>query len=181
MIERFVAICAERDYEMPSVYQGQYNLICREPETGLLPLLRKHNMAFDAYSPLGGGFLTGKLTTGQADGTRLASAYGQHFRAWYDKPQFHDAIRSLLAVVEPLDISPTGAALRWLAYHSALGEKDGIILGATTPQQIQQNMADINRGPLPDEVVDEIERLRETIEQANGSFAVNLASLPTSK
>lgn len=88
-------------------------------------------MTLNAYSPLGGGFLTGKLTTGNAEGTRLDSAYGQHFRNWYDHPEFHAALRKLMAAIEPLGIKPAEAALRWLAYHSALDEADGIVLGAT--------------------------------------------------
>jgi len=173
MVEKFIFICEEKGYVKPSVYQGQYNLICRDPEKRLLPLLRKHNMTFIAYSPLGGGFLTGKLTSGNAQGTRLDSAYGQYFRDWYDKPEFHNAIKELQKVIEPLGISSTEAALRWLSYHSLLGEKDGIILGGTKIEQIKQNLADINKGPLPKEVVNEITRIKDAISEDSGNLIVN--------
>ncbi|KAI0154182.1 Aldo/keto reductase [Xylariaceae sp. FL1272] len=178
-LTQFLQICESKGYPKPSVYQGQYNLICRGPEKDLIPLLRQHNMTFNAYSPLGGGFLTAKLTTGNAAGTRLGSAYGAHFTTMYDRPEFHDAVRGLLAVIEPLGIKPTEAALRWVAYHSVLGEKDGVILGATKPEQLVANMEDIGKGPLPGVVVDEIERIGRMVdEMGGGDFEIKPEKLP---
>ena len=39
--------------------QGMYSAITRQVEHELIPCLRYHNIAFYAYSPLGGGILTG--------------------------------------------------------------------------------------------------------------------------
>jgi aflatoxin B1 aldehyde reductase len=179
LLAEFINICEQKGYAKPSVYQGQYNLICREPEKDLLPFLRKHKMTFNAYSPLGGGFLTGKLTQGNAEGTRLGSAYGAHFTRWYDRTEFHDAIRRLMGVIEPLGIKPSEAALRWLAYHSSLQETDGIILGATKVEQFKENFNDIIKGPLPKEVLDEITAIGKTIEAiGGGSFDINPSELP---
>ncbi|KAI1406943.1 Aldo/keto reductase [Hypoxylon sp. FL1857] len=179
MLQSFMDICERKGYVKPAVYQGQYNLICRGPEKDLIPFLRKHNMTFNAYSPLGGGFLTANLTLGKAEGTRLGSAYGAHFAAWYDKPEFHDVVRKLLQVIEPLGIKPAEAALRWLAYHSMLGEKDGIILGATKLEQLKPNLVDIEKGPLPQEVVDTITEIGKTIDAlGGGDFEVRPANLP---
>ncbi|KAI0851994.1 Aldo/keto reductase [Daldinia vernicosa] len=179
MLKSFVEICEKEGYVKPSVYQGQYNLICRGPEKELIPFLRKHNMTFNAYSPLGGGFLTGKLTLGTAEGTRLRSAYGAHFARWYDRPEFHNAVRKLLEAIEPLGIKPSEAALRWLAYHSVLGEKDGIILGATKVEQVKQNIEDIGRGPLPREIVGVIDAIGEAIDAlGGGDFEVRPTELP---
>lgn len=164
MLEKFLNICEERNYVKPSVYQGQYNLINREPEQTLLPLLRKHNMKFVAYSPLAAGFLTGKLTAGNAEGTRLGSSIGTMFRNFYDKPEFHNAIHELNRIIEPLGISSTGAALRWLAYHSELGEEDGIILGASKVEQVVQNVKDIKMGPLPESVLKSIVAIKDAVD-----------------
>jgi len=43
------AICDEKGYVKPSVYQGMYNAVYRNDETDLFPLLRKHNCAFYAF------------------------------------------------------------------------------------------------------------------------------------
>lgn len=46
-----------------SVLQSEYSLWSREPEESLLPLCRKLGIGFVAYSPLGRGVLTGKITS----------------------------------------------------------------------------------------------------------------------
>jgi aryl-alcohol dehydrogenase-like predicted oxidoreductase len=45
---------------LPTVYQGEYNLLNREAEESLFPLLRREGIGFVAYSPLASGFLTAK-------------------------------------------------------------------------------------------------------------------------
>lgn len=49
MLEEFLDICEEKGFVKPSVFQGQYNAVCRRPEQDLMPLLRKHGIAFYAY------------------------------------------------------------------------------------------------------------------------------------
>lgn len=48
-VEKILQICEEKGWVKPTVYQGQYNPIVRSGEKELLPLLRKHNMAFYAW------------------------------------------------------------------------------------------------------------------------------------
>jgi aflatoxin B1 aldehyde reductase len=48
-VRKFIIICEEKGYVKPSVYQGHYNAIVRGGEKDLMPLLRKHRMAFYAY------------------------------------------------------------------------------------------------------------------------------------
>ena len=50
----------ERNYILPTIYQGMYNAITRQVETELFPSLRKCNIQFYAYNPLAGGMLSGK-------------------------------------------------------------------------------------------------------------------------
>lgn len=54
-------ICSEKDYILPTVYQGSYSAAARKVEEDLIPLLREHKIAFYAYSPIAGGFLVGLL------------------------------------------------------------------------------------------------------------------------
>jgi aflatoxin B1 aldehyde reductase len=48
-VQRMIEICEVNGYIKPSIYQGHYNVISRGPEEELFPLLRKHNIAFQAY------------------------------------------------------------------------------------------------------------------------------------
>lgn len=107
-------------------------------------------------SPLAGGFLTGRMTRGELEGTRFApgNTFGTSYTRLYDKKEMHDAILKLQDIIEPLNISGPESCLRWIRYHSMLGEDDGIIIGARTSSQLSQNMSDIGKGPLPVEAVE---------------------------
>jgi aflatoxin B1 aldehyde reductase len=48
-VEQIVDICTKRGFVKPSVYQGQYNAIVRGGEKELIPILRKHGIAYHAY------------------------------------------------------------------------------------------------------------------------------------
>lgn len=47
--KKWMSVCDEKGYVRPSVYQGQYNLLCRRCEDDLMPVLKKYGMAFNAY------------------------------------------------------------------------------------------------------------------------------------
>lgn len=55
-------------------------------------------------------------------------------------------------------------ALRWLRHHSALDMRstlsppDGVIIGVSNLAQLQSNLHDIEKGPLPDEVVGALDK-----------------------
>lgn len=48
-------------------------------------------------------------------------------------------------------------ALRWCTHHSALnmqnGGRDGVIIGVSSFSQLESNLKDLEKGPLPEEVV----------------------------
>lgn len=116
-------------------------------------------------SPLAGGFLTGRATRGDVEGTRYATdnQIAKNMNAMYDKPDMHEAMTDLLNTIGPLQISGSEACLRWLYYHSILRESDGVILGASKVPQIVQNASDVSKGPLPVEIVQKIDTLWEKI------------------
>jgi aflatoxin B1 aldehyde reductase len=67
-VQRFIDICEEHGWVKPSVYQGHYNPIVRSGEPSLFPVLRKHNIAFYAYSPAAGGFFAGSYNEERTGG-----------------------------------------------------------------------------------------------------------------
>ncbi|KAJ5718295.1 hypothetical protein N7488_003941 [Penicillium malachiteum] len=157
-LAELISVCEEKGYIKPSVYQGCYNLIDRQNEQTLLPLLRKHGIAFNAYRPLAGGFLSGRATRGDIENSRFSpnNPASAMLNKDYDKHQIHAAMTELLQALEPHGITGSEACLRWIFYHSALGDGDGVILGASKVPQAVQNFQDILKGPLPTEVVEKI-------------------------
>lgn len=67
-VEQIVAICKEKGYVAPTVYQGQYNPIVRGGEDSLFPVLRKHGIAFYAYSPAAAGVFVGNQKAAKTGG-----------------------------------------------------------------------------------------------------------------
>ncbi|KAJ4414971.1 hypothetical protein N0V82_007620 [Gnomoniopsis sp. IMI 355080] len=152
-VEQLVKISEEKGYIKPTVYQGQYNAIVRGGEKDLFPVLRKHNIAFYAYSPAGGGFFAGNH---KGSNTRFDRSLrvGEVYSNYYCNPQLEEAFQRASAAGDKHGISGHAAALRWTAYHSILDPKfgDAIILGASTVDQMKQNLDILDEGPLPEEV-----------------------------
>jgi aflatoxin B1 aldehyde reductase len=164
MVEEWLSIAEKENLVKPSVYQGQYNLLCRGYETELFPLLRKRNISFVAFSPLAGGFLLGNFT---ADGVQGGSRFAieSPFKTWYDRPSMHEAIKRLKAISDKTGLGMDELSLRWLAHHSIQQEQDGIILGASKVAQISKNVAQIRNGPLDEGVAKELSRLWESVKE----------------
>lgn len=161
MVQEWLDIAEKEGYLKPTVYQGHYNLLVRNYEDTLFPLLRRNGMVFNAYSPLAGGFLLGNFTEdGLQAGSRFANMEGPYAK-WYNTPAMHEAVKRLRGISERTGLGMDELSLRWLKYHSALGGEDGIIIGTSKPAQIKKNAAQLAKGPLGEDVVRELNGLRE--------------------
>ena len=93
--------CQANNWVLPSVYQGMYSLVTRQVEEELLPCLRHHNIAFYAYSPLGGGILTGKYQFQQQDDKKIPKGrfngvgWDKVYRDRYWKEEHFNAMETL--------------------------------------------------------------------------------------
>jgi aryl-alcohol dehydrogenase-like predicted oxidoreductase len=67
-VDEIFRICREKNYVLPTVYQGNYSPVARRAANDISPTLRKHNMSFYAYSPIAAGFLTKAVETLVAGG-----------------------------------------------------------------------------------------------------------------
>ncbi|CDM27403.1 hypothetical protein CBS147339_5383 [Penicillium roqueforti] len=166
-IRAWMEIAVEENFIMPSVYQGQYNVFCRGYEDELFPVLREFGIAFEATSPLAGGFLTGKLSycpsPEELEGTRFevgeGNMLGAVYRMWYDQPVYHQAMRRLDKIGKRLGTTGAQCALRWLLFHSNLKDPDRIVIGPSTLNQLQDYVDAQKAGPLPADAAAEINAL----------------------
>uniref|UniRef100_A0A4W6EZP3 Aldo-keto reductase family 7, member A3 (aflatoxin aldehyde reductase) n=1 Tax=Lates calcarifer TaxID=8187 RepID=A0A4W6EZP3_LATCA len=143
-VAEIVTICRHNNWIAPTVYQGMYNATTRQVETELLPCLRYFGMRFYAYNPLAGGLLTGKYHYQDKDGSQPAGRFfGNSWAAAY---------RDSYVCEKP---SMTSAAMRWMYHHSQLkGDLgDGVIIGMSSMEQLKQNLAAAEEGPLDERVV----------------------------
>ncbi len=139
-----------------------YNCIQRLPEPELLPTLRRFGMDFVAYNPIAGGLLSGKIKSsdGAPEDGRFGSksSTGANYRARYFRKPIFDALKHIEDAIAPHNLTMVETALRWMIHHSQLkmrtaGGNDGLIIGVSSFQQLQSNLKDLEKGPLPEEVV----------------------------
>lgn len=153
-------ICIRNGWKRPDVYQGVYNALHRAVEPELFPCLRKYGMAFYEFNPLGGGFLTDRYQRDMAAveaGSRFDPArnQGQNYRRRYWNEAYFDALDVVRPVAKKLGLTTAEAALRWVNHHSLMKKEhgDAIIIGASSAQQLETNLADFEKGPLPEEML----------------------------
>lgn len=78
------------------------------------------------------------------------------YRKRYFKDSTFDALRLIEPVIQKHNLTLLETALRWVVHHSALKIKDGndgVIIGVSSFDQLKSNLADLEKGPLPDDVV----------------------------
>ncbi|KAL2351597.1 NADP-dependent oxidoreductase domain-containing protein [Cryomyces antarcticus] len=166
--EHFVRLI--QGYVVPTVYQGNYNPVARHSEDELFPLLRKLGMRFYAYSPLAGGFLVKTAETIRAGGEGRLDASttgGQMYNRLYNKPKLVEALNAWEKISQDSGISKSQLAYRWVTYNSQLATKyqDGIIVGASRPEQLKETLEEIEKGPLPEKVAEQIEHVWQTVKE----------------
>ena len=65
-------------------------------------------------------------------------------------------------------------ALRWCVHHSMLkmadGGNDGVIIGVSSLSQLKGNLADLEKGPLPEEVVNVLDQAWEGARGSTPSY-----------
>lgn len=159
-VAEIVHICRTKGYVAPSVYQGIYNAVHRQVEPELFPCLRKYGLSFYAYNPLGGGFFTGRYRS-MEDKPEAGSRFdpqknqGRNYRNRYWNEPYFKALGNIEEVAKKHGLSLGEVALRWLSHHSQLRREhgDAVIIGASSLNHIEQNLADLEKGPLPEDVV----------------------------
>ncbi|ETS86035.1 hypothetical protein PFICI_04060 [Pestalotiopsis fici W106-1] len=78
-VKQMVHVCRRENWVVPSVYQGHYNAVAGGEEDELLPLLRKLELSYYAYSPAAGGLFSG-TQTGDAAARKQSGRWKQDVR-----------------------------------------------------------------------------------------------------
>ena len=158
-VAEVVMTCKYNNWVRPTVYQGMYNAITRAIELDMIPTCKRYGIDIVVYNPVAGGILSGKYTTKDVpeDGRFSSKAQsGEMYRKRYFKDATFDALRVIEPVVKKHNLTLIETALRWLVHHSKLNildGNDGIILGVSKFEQLEGNLKDLEKGPLPEDVL----------------------------
>lgn len=148
-------ICDKHGWVKPTVFQGIYNPLTRRAEAELNDCLKNFGMRFYAFNPMCGGLLTGRYKAFTDAPTDGRFTHRPNYQGRYWKKSFFEAVDVIKSASEQHGITSIEATYRWLAYHSMLnGERgDAILIGASKLDHIKQNIAAIQAGPLPEDVI----------------------------
>ncbi|KAI7156646.1 Aldo/keto reductase [Hortaea werneckii] len=166
-VSQICEMCKTNGWKMPDVYQGVYNALHRSVEPELFPCLRHYGIAFYNYNPLAGGYLTSRYHRDDQDSSIEAGSrfdpnkwQGKMYRMRYWNDAYFNALDILRPVAKKHGLTEAECALRWMTHHSQLKRENGdaIIIGASSTKHIEQNLIDLEKGPLPGEVVQALDR-----------------------
>jgi aryl-alcohol dehydrogenase-like predicted oxidoreductase len=117
--------------------QNAYSLLDRSAEREILPLCVDQHIGFTAFSPLAGGWLTGKYRSSQyPDGSRMTRRPEPYLHLATDR-----VFRGLDALAEAArarSVSMDALALAWVLHHPRI---DAAILGPRTPAHLDSALA----------------------------------------
>jgi aflatoxin B1 aldehyde reductase len=164
-VAEVVMLCIKHNWVRPTIYQGMYNAIQRNIEPELIPACRRYGLDLVVYNPIAGGILSGRYKTSEipAEGrySDVNPKVGQNYRKRYFQDATFDALRLIEPVVQKHNLTLLETGFRWVVHHSQLkvggidgsGGNDGLIIGVSSLKQLESNLKDIEKGPLPEEVV----------------------------
>jgi aryl-alcohol dehydrogenase-like predicted oxidoreductase len=125
----------------PATLQPQYSLIVREIEWEIVPAVQDAGMGMLPWSPLGGGWLSGKYQRDQrpTGATRLGEDPERGMEAWERRgtERTWNIIDAVQKVAEDRGVSMAEVALAWVTDRPAV---TSTILGARTTEQLDTNL-----------------------------------------
>ena len=133
--------------------QNSYSLLARQDEPELLPLCAERGLAYFAFSPLAGGWLTGMYRRGvpYPAGSRMTQR-PEPYREFVSRPTF-DALEELQVIAARRGTSLAGLALGWLLADERVTQ---VVIGPDRPKHLAP-VAEALRHPVTGEERTEIE------------------------
>ena len=138
--------------------QDEYSLLVREPDRDLMPVMKSYGLGLLPFFPLASGLLTGKYKRNATlpAGTRLAMMKPLADR--YVNEKNWPIVEGLAAFAVARGHTLLELAMSWLAARPAVAS---VIAGATSPEQIEQNVKAIGWQLSADEMT-EVDKLTRT-------------------
>ena len=137
--------------------QPPYSMLVRGIEADVLPTCQRHGMGVIAWSPLGGGWLSGRWRLGSEDLTsRRASRIPDRYDM--DKPENRaklEAADALAELAEEHDLSLVHLAIAFVINHPAV---TSAIIGPRTAEHLEGQLG-ADRVSLSDQLLDAIDRI----------------------
>jgi len=136
-------ICATGQYDVV-LTAFNYSLLWREAAVAVIPEANKQNMGIVIGSPLQQGW--------------LARRFDDEVKAWpaWLSPQRREQFLALYALLDELGMPITDLAIRWVISNPDI---DTTLMGARSVREVEMNVAAVEAGPLPEDVMARLEEI----------------------
>jgi len=147
-----LGVAALHDHVPVVAIQPMYNLLKRQAESEILPMAAHERLGVFPYSPLAGGYLSGKYAdgsglSGSSTGTgRLVT--NAMYRTRYGAESNAGIARSFAALAREMGHHPAALAVAWVASHPAVTAP---LLGARSVAQLDDLLGAAGISPSPDD------------------------------
>ncbi|MDZ4307458.1 aldo/keto reductase [Allopontixanthobacter sp.] len=136
-IAKALGISEHRGLEKFASLQAYYSLAGRDLEREIIPMLNSEGLGLMVWSPLAGGFLSGKFTRdSEGEGRRADFDFPP-----VDKDRAYDAVEAMRRIAEAKGASVPQVALAWLLAKPAV---TSVIIGARRPDQLADNLGSVD-------------------------------------
>ncbi|MCC5967790.1 MAG: aldo/keto reductase [Natronohydrobacter sp.] len=141
-LQRIVSTAQAQGFPLPVALQPQYSLLDRGIELEVLPCALENGVGVTPWSPLGGGWLTGKYHADAkpTGATRLGEDPDRGVEAYdlRNTPRTHAILEALEMVAARRDRPMSHVAIAWLLARPGVAS---VLLGARTAEQLEGNLA----------------------------------------
>ncbi len=117
--------------------QMQYSLLVRELEREHIPLCREFGLGVLPWSPLAGGFLSGKYTRDHVPPPGARFEKWKERYAGFNNERSWRTIDAVIAVARERQTTPTAVALAWVLAQPTVSS---VIFGARSLEQLDDNL-----------------------------------------
>jgi len=122
-----------------AINQPAYNMLNRYIEKEVMSMCTREGLGIAVFSPLAEGVLTGKYKKGQElpKGSRAADPKVGHFVERYLTEESLDKVERVSKIALENNVTTAQLALAWILHHK---EISSVIIGASRPEQIEENV-----------------------------------------
>ncbi len=129
-------ICDEHDWERIIAVQPPYNLMQRDIERDIIPYCQREQVGILTYTPLMGGFLTGKYSKGAPPPEGSRFKYNPRFWERANKESNFEVLEEIQKVADGVGVPVSKLAISWILKNPAV---TAAIVGASSPEQVEEN------------------------------------------
>ena len=154
-LSKFLEVSKLKTLSKMMSVQNPYNLLCRTYEIGLAEISIREKSGLLAYSPLAGGFLTGKYRNNNLPEDSRQKLFGEYYTK-YKKPDASIVIEKYWDISNEFNLNFAQMAIKFCEIQKFL---TSVIIGATTMEQLKIDIESVSVN-LTDEILKKINNVQ---------------------